>query len=293
MSKNVWLVVDVSNLCWRAFHTTGKLSHAGVATGVTFGFLKGVRDLMALHSTNRIAFCFDRGVPKRKLVYGNYKKKRHEKPLTDEEKEAYAALKAQMELLRKDYLPRLGFKNVFSSKGYEGDDVIASVVKNLPPGDEAVIVSSDKDMYQLLTDKVCVWHPVKKEAITKKSFMKEWQLAPRWWSHVKAIAGCDSDGVIGIRGVGEKTAAKFIRSEIPEDHKISNTIKANNRLYLDNLALVRLPYEGCPAFKLMKDKVKPKAWKMLTKKLGMKSIVGRVPGMVDGFGLRPQKLREE
>jgi DNA polymerase-1 len=287
-----WLILDVNNLCWRAFHSTGKLSFAGQGTGVIYGVLNEIRNLMDLHATSRIVFCFDHGENKRKAMSEGYKKSRAQKYLTmtPEEAEGHADLRRQIDALKKKHRPALGFKNVFYQDGYEADDVIASVVKNLPKGDEAVIVSSDKDLYQLLSPTVFMWHPVKKEMMTEESFREKWKLGPHWWPRIKAIAGCTSDDIKGVKGAGESKAAMYLRGELKKESKVRKDINAAKDTVRANLKLVKLPMEGCRVFEVEEDEVKPRAWKALTQKLGMRSMVNRVPGTVDGFGLKPRKI---
>lgn len=288
----IWLVVDVSNLAWRAFHTFKGMNFGGYGTGIVYGLFRDIRSLMDLHATSRIAFCFDHGSSRRKTISENYKLARHSKELTEEELEAYNDLKRQVNDMRTKHLKRLGFQNIFYQAGYEGDDMIASVVHNLPKEDEAVVVSTDKDLYQLLSKRVCIWHPIKKECITSELFTEQWGISPRRWADVKALAGCPSDGVVGIKGIGEKFAAAYIRGEHKKGSRISKMVHANKEVYQFNRQLVKLPLEGTKVLKCVEDDVKPKAWKNLAEELGMKSIAGRVPGLVNGFGLKPRKVKE-
>ena len=275
MSKR-WLILDCNNMCWRSFHTTGNLSHEGSATGVLFGFFRDVRALQENHNTKRVVFAFDVGRSLRSIVYPEYKTKRREKreQQTDAEKMAYIALNNQIKSLRKDYLPFIGYKNIFSAKGYEADDVIASVCRNsLGESDEAIIVSTDQDLYQLLSSRVSIWNPHRNVLLDKSWFRKTYGIKVSQWKEVKALAGCNTDDVKGIKGVGEKTAVKFIKGELaPTTKAFQNIEKQNAEIRLRNLPLVSLPYEGTPVFKLEDDKVDSDRWQELAQKLGMKSL---------------------
>jgi 5'-3' exonuclease len=100
---------------------------------------------------------------------------------------------------------------------------------------------------------------------------------------VKALAGCSTDGVPGIKGIGETTAVKWFRSQLkPESvaYRKINTegIDIHNR----NIQLVRLPFAGTEAFKLREDETSFERWKTLADKLGMRSIRELAPGMPRG-----------
>jgi 5'-3' exonuclease len=263
------LLIDVSCLAYRAFHTTGDLSHEGVRTGVLFGVFRSAMDLMELFATDRVAWCFDRGYVGRSELYPPYKTGRRQ--MTDEEAEAHQTLRDQLRELHKTWLPRIGFENVFSQKGYEADDVIASACQSNPG--RMVIVSSDSDLFQLLSSSVSIWNPIRKREVTSGEFSLEWGVAPSMWADVKALAGCSSDGVEGIRGVGEKTAAKFLNGKLQPGSKAYESIVTHNDVWRRNLPLVRLPFPGINRFEMVEDG--EICWEPVLEELGMTSLMGK------------------
>jgi DNA polymerase-1 len=278
MTKPPVLIIDVSAVAYTAFHTLGDLSFDGVATGVVMGLLRTIKDLQELYSTNRVAFCFDRGSDNRQAMSSVYKQNRHS-DMDEEERLAYRNLSNQLFKLRTKYLPMAGFKNLFWQDGYEADDVIASVCLNLPLGELGIIVSSDADLFQLLVDnRVIMWHLKRKAPVTAELFRKSWGIDPFLWSDVKAIAGCSGDNVIGVRGVGEKTAVKFLTGMLKETSKAHQAIVLNNATYRDNLRLVRLPFAGTKKFEVMDDEVNGTRWDRLCDLLGLKTLRGRFVG---------------
>lgn len=289
--KRTWLLFDVSNLCWRAFHTRKGLSYKGKDTGVVYGFLSDIAHLMEIHATGNVAFCFDHGKPIRKEMYEEYKANREEK--TPEELAEYVKVKKQINDLKKKHLPRLGFKNLFYQKGYEGDDFIASAVACLPKKDEALIVSTDQDYYQLLSKRVSIWNPVKKVCITAQSFYEEKGIKPEEWIKVMTLAGCSSDNIKGVIGIAEKTAIRYLSGGFPKGHRVHTMVKlAHMTGVLKQVhSLVRLPLKGCKTVKFREDRVSQTAWRNLATKLGMNSIAGRVPGLITGFGFKPKKFK--
>lgn len=269
-----WLILDATYLCWRAFYSTGVLSHGDVPTGVIYGFLRDILTFQEDHGTDRIVFCFDRGQLLRKRDYPGYKANRT-KQFNEESLQSAIQVKEQIRRLRTELLPQLGFVNVFSKSGYEADDIIASVCLNLPKKDEGIIVGADYDLYQLLTDRILMWHPTSKKATTAESFSKEYGITPTQWINVKAIAGCSSDNVIGIKGVGEKTAAKFLNGSLKPSSKAWQLISANNHVWDSNRHLVKLPYAGCPVFPLQRDQIDRREWNKVLDSMGMKSLKGK------------------
>jgi DNA polymerase-1 len=290
IKSTTWLILDVSYLCHRAFHTTGGLTHKDIPTGVIYGFLRDVVGLCEQHDTPNVVFCFDREDNKRKKVLPEYKSTRHADKTPDEIK-ARKELLRQIKNLRIDYLPRIGFSNILSEIGYEADDIIASVCLNsIGPDDEAIIVSADEDLFQLLSGQVRIWNPHKGKAYTLQAFTRDYGITPRQWARVKAIAGCRGDDVPGVAGVGDKTAAKYLRGECRPDSKAFIDIEKWKRRTKQNMRLVRLPFEGTPVFELAPDRFSIKGWRSVIEDLGMRSL-GRTDtaiftGRVRGLGLR-------
>ena len=271
----VWLLIDVSYLAWRALHSTGHLSHGDLPTGVTFGLLKCFADLRTRFPTAHMVFCFDHGKGLREQKYPWYKETRRKKVLTEEEEEKIVGMKKQINKLRTDYLKEVGFSNVFYQEGYEADDIIAQVVHHLEcdrPDDVAYIVSADKDLYQLLRKRVQMYDPKTRKGYTRKMLKADYGVSPSQWVYVKAIAGCLTDDVPGVDGVGEKTACKYLRKELKPGSVAYNNILDQAETWMDNLELVRLPFPGVKQFFPKPDKVDPKALRRITDSLGMFSL---------------------
>ena len=274
-----WLLLDSNYLAYRALHTTGKLTHENVPTGVIYGFLRDVVNLQNHHVTNHIVFCFDHGESLRKVVYPGYKISRQQrrKEQTPEEKMIHDAMHQQLTLLREEYLEEFGYNNIHYQEGYEADDMIASICHNLKPKDKAIIVSADHDLFQLLNDQVICYNPAKQVAITAESFTEKFGVAPSQWCDVKAIAGCSSDDVIGVAGVGELTAAKWLAGRLKPGSKKFEAIVKGNKLWRKNLPIVRLPYVGTEVKPLYRDETTDEKWEGLVSRLGMKSLLREAP----------------
>lgn len=267
MKKEPWLLIDCPYMAWRAHYTTGSLSHKGRPTGVLYGFFHSLHNIQSFLSVSRVAFCFDGLTNLRKAVYPDYKGNRQS---SDPMKEAmFYEVHQQIDGLKK-WLPKLGFRNVFCQEGYEADDLIASLVKQYTER-EFIILSSDKDLYQLLRPGVWIWNPVSQKSITVESFQEEWGISPDWWAWVKAIAGCKTDNIPGISGVREKTAVKYLLGKTSE----KQTQKIGTLQYdmlAKNLPLVTIPLPGLAPMELRPDEVTAKKWRSFCEWKGMKSL---------------------
>lgn len=283
-----WIVVDGDNLCHRAFWTTGQL-----AEGVLFGFFRALVDLHERFATQDVAICFDCRPSRRQSLHSDYKAGREtrRREMSPEERKNRRGLQRQIHALRDTLLSRLGYRNVFSAPGYEADDVIASVVKGLPEADTAVVVSSDQDLWQLISPTVCCYNPVKHETLTLQGFKRQWGVSPAFWADVKAIAGCSTDDVPGVPGVGEKTAARFLARQLKPESKKYQAIVANSSTWQFNLPLVRLPFDGCPRFALRENCLSEGRWSRTMQALGMDSLVRQWPRRRKAAGPPPLELR--
>ena len=273
-----WIILDCNFLCHRAKHSMGGLSHGDSATGVIYGFLKGLISYQEMFDTSNFVFCLDSKSSKRKEVYPEYKANRINHDLDDEEIEFENAFRHQMKMLRKEYLKTIGFKNVLCQKGYEADDLIASVSINIPSDQEAVIVSSDHDLFQLLSFNVSQYLPNINKTVSLQWFKKTYGIKPTIWPVVKALAGCSGDNVIGIKGAGENTIIKYLKKELnPETKTYKKIVEQEPDFFQTNHPLVALPYAGTKVFKLKKDNLSQDGWNKVTAKLGMRSIKDRLP----------------
>lgn len=284
--RRTWLVLDGNYLCWRTFFTTGRL-----ANGVTFGLLRDVQYLTEQHATPHVVFTFDHGKGIRESISPTYKSTRRAKVLTEDEAEQIAEMRRQVEEIKSTTLKECGFKNVFYQTGYEADDVCAAVVEHLPDDDQCVVVSADRDLLQLIDARVSVWDPHRKIATTIDGFREYWQIEPTHWRQVKAIAGCPTDDVRGVPGVGEITAAKFLRNEMGPGNAKWEAIHAflNTPQYEINLRLVTLPLPGVNDFELSDATVSQRDWNKVAARFGMKSLKDKQPGHKGtGFGIRPK-----
>lgn len=252
---NPTLIVDSNAVCHRAKHSMGDLSFEEKKTGVIFGFMRDIYSLATKFNTNRFIFTWDSVASHRKKIYPSYKDNRN-KEFTEEEKLINQLAYDQFTSLKNYVIPKLGFVNNFVVVGYEGDDLIASIISGIAKSEnEIIIVSSDNDLYQLLDEDVSMYSLKKKHLYTLSDFRLEWGIEPNLWAKVKAIAGCPGDGVIGIEGVKEITAIKYLKGELKPASKAYLNIKKGKPIIDLNVPVVTLPYYKTPIFTIRLNEV--------------------------------------
>jgi len=273
VTRKTWIVLDCNYLCHRARHSTGHLSYGGTPTGVIYGFLRFIKDFQYKIRQDDFVFCFDSKSSKRKKIYPDYKANRDNGELSPEERKEKKEFRLQIKRLRTKYLKDMGYKNVLVQPGYEADDLIASICLNLKKDEDALIVSCDKDLYQLLCPQVRMFSPVNNKFITYQSFITKYGIKPLEWIVVKALAGCPTDNIKGIEGIGEVRALKIIKREIDKESKAYKRYLKSGKIMTRNLNLVRLPYPGVKKFKLRHDKFSKEGFRKVIKSLNMKSLI--------------------
>ena len=238
-----WLAIDTSFLVKRAFHGAARRDpEAAVITAVL-----DAQALFREHAATALIWAFDAKPYKRSVVFPGYKVKPLPKHPDQTEAEVLAAeehLRVLTARLAEEYLPALGYKNVFRFDGYEADDVIAQFCLDAP-GDRITIASRDRDLLQLVGPHVALYDPVTRHTMTHSLFCNHYGLHPTEWPEVKAIAGCASDRLPGCAGVGESTAVRYLTGELTGGKRLTD-IRAFLKTpeYERNLKLVTLPYGG-------------------------------------------------
>lgn len=275
--SNTILVIDCNYLGYQALYTMGNLSSNDIPTGIIYGFLSRIASLSQEFDTDKFIFCWDSRFSKRKEMFSNYKSKRRSKDESREAKTKRMAAYRQFTKLRRRILPAIGFSNIFIQKGYEADDIIASVV-SADYDNTYIIISADKDLFQLIQHNIMMYNPSKQVLMTQKRFIKEYGVSPHKWVTVKAIGGCKTDDVPGIPGIGESSAIKYIRGDLPKKSKKYKDIRKNSDNILRiNVPLVKLPLKGCskrfsrPDFST--EELSVKAFRKICSKYDMQSLM--------------------
>ena len=200
--KHVYLI-DGSGFIFRAyFAIKHHLSRPdGTPTNAVYGFTTMLMKLLDDSDADHIAVIFDRARKTfRSDIYPDYKA--HRPPPPDD-------LIPQFELVR-DATRALGLKAV-DMEGYEADDLIATYARQAcEQGAKVTIVSSDKDLMQLVGDGVEMLDAMKNRTIGPDEVMEKFGVGPERVIDVQALAGDSADNVPGVEGIGPKTAAQLI-----------------------------------------------------------------------------------
>ena len=214
MKKGRMLIVDQLNLFFRNYIVNPSLSIQGQPIGGLRGCVQSLQKLVRETKPDMIVVCWDGagGSTKRKLMKKDYKAGR--KPIRlnraiknlSNEQEIENKVWQQMRLV--DYynqLPVLQF--MFDST--EADDIIAYISQSPRYKEwEKIIVSSDKDFFQLLDNKTVLMRPIQKEVLNKNSILEKFNIHPNNFAMARALVGDKSDNIEGLGGIGLKTAAK-------------------------------------------------------------------------------------
>ncbi len=265
------ILIDAHAICHAAKHSVD-LDYEGLQTGIIFVFLRQIVKLAKTLQSNHFIFAWDSRNSKRREYFPEYKASRRKDRTPLEIMKDEKCFK-QFNSLKSIILPSIGYE-CYEYDGFEADDIIASIVYY--NSDPMVIVSSDTDLYQLLGDNISMhW---KDQNYTAKQFEYEYGIPPLKWIYIKSLAGCKTDGVPGIEGIGEITACKYLRRELSPKSKVYQRIISDkgSKLIEFNQKLVTLPYEGTPIIKL---KPQPKlyldAFTHFCGKYGFQSMLGK------------------
>lgn len=208
------LLIDTSAVFHRSraalLRTCGELTtSAGVPVTGTMSFLNAIFAIMDKDTYDCVIPCAEGGNNWRKKEGSAYKATRQS---------ASIAHYADQSLLLEEVLPTLGM-SVVKAPGYEADDVIAHISRHSPAYEEIHILTCDKDLLQLVTNKVKVllFSSTKKtELVDIDGVIRHFGVYPSEVKYYKALAGDSSDNVAGIAKVGAKTAVKIITESRPE-----------------------------------------------------------------------------
>ncbi len=199
--KRVFLV-DGNSYLYRAFFATPHLSNSkGIPTNATYAFMNMLRKLQNDEKPDSLIIVFDSKAPSfREEISKAYKAQRPPMP---------GNLSAQIPYI-KSMLEAMGLP-LLEKEGFEADDIIGTVVERLKGKDtDVVIVTSDKDMMQLVSDKVKILDTMKGLSIGESEVEGKFGIKPAFMTDYLALCGDTSDNIPGVPGVGDKTARELV-----------------------------------------------------------------------------------
>jgi len=201
--ENTLYLVDGSSYIYRAYYAIRHLSSpSGQPTNAIYGFIQMLLKLLKDHQPRHVAVVFDVGrVTFRTGLYPEYKANRAAMP--DD-------LRAQVgpirDVVRAFNIPALELA------GFEADDIIGALAaRHSAAGGRVVVVTGDKDLMQIVTERVTLLDTMKGKASGIAEVIERFGVGPELVPDILGLAGDSSDNIPGVPGIGEKTAIKLIQ----------------------------------------------------------------------------------
>lgn len=198
---NLYLI-DGNSYVYRAYYAIKQLSSSkGFPTNAIFGFTNMLLKIIREKSPDAILVAFDSPTPtERHRIYEEYKAQRPETP--DDLIEQIPYIKKIISAFN---------ITMIEIPGYEADDVLGTISKRAASqGNEVFIVTGDKDMLQLVDDRIRVYDPMKDRVLDKKYIYERFGVVPERIPDFMALTGDAIDNIPGIKGIGEKTAKALL-----------------------------------------------------------------------------------
>jgi DNA polymerase-1 len=297
-------LIDGSGYIFRAYYALPPLSRKsdGLPTGAVSGFCSMLFKLLedsrvgdSIHRPTHFAVIFDSARKNfRNDIYSEYKANRSETP---------EDLVPQFEYIRKSVkafnLPSVELSN------YEADDLIATYTRQIiKVGAKVTVISSDKDLMQLVSDKVRLYDPMKSKILGEKEVVEKFGVKPNQVIDVQSLAGDPSDNIKGVPGIGIKTASELINKyktldvllkkaeEIPQN-KRRETLLANKDKALLSRQLVTLkddvPVKDKLSSFLLKEVQKEKLYDFL-REMEFNKLLSRATSFYGETGKKKSEL---
>lgn len=201
IDSNALFLIDGSYFLYRSYFALPPLHNSkGRPTQATYAFARTINKLIKTLNPHYLAVVWDTngGSTKNKELFADYKATRPEPP-------------KDLFLQKEDifsFLELVGIKNILNP-GFEADDLIGSLVKDIKDT-QIVLVCPDKDMYQLLDDKVIILDPFKDRIVDAMLYQEESGMPPSKVPFYHSLLGDSSDNIPGVKGIGKKTALDLV-----------------------------------------------------------------------------------
>ena len=259
----------------------------GEPTKATYVFTQMVLNILRDKKPDYLAVTLDYGdeSTERKEFYEDYKANRDEAP-----EDLGPQIDRIEEILEAFRVP------TYKVKGQEADDIIATIARGLAGEDiEIFIVSRDKDLYQVLTDRVRLWDPTKDKTVDPESLEKDMGFTPDQWIEIQTLTGDSTDNVPGVPGIGPKKAAGLIQKYgnveevLAHIDELTPKMRENLDAHRDTLELSRrlvtlnnkvefgFDLEACDVDRFEREKLRP-----LFEGLGFRRLMGHLDDAGDG-----------
>lgn len=221
MAETIFLI-DGMYVLFSSFYSNRNMrTLKGEPTGAIYGFVTRVESIIRDVRPHRIGVAFDsKEKTFRHRWFEPYKAKRLVPP---------EELVQQIPLV-KEYLALRGIQ-LFEASGFEADDVIAACsTAEAGKGNEVLIFSADKDLFQLVDDRIFIFHPKLKQKLDAPAVKEHFGVSPRQIVDFLSLTGDTSDNIPGVPGIGEKTALKIIEKFQGLDNLLNNLDEADEKI---------------------------------------------------------------
>ena len=224
-SYNNLLLVDGNNLSYRWLQ---RPNH----DDFKHDFVRTIQSLAKSYEAKKTIVCFDFGKSYyRKELYDEYKQNRKKAEVSDEDKQRFENFFNVL-----NDLPDYVEDTVLKFRGVEADDILTYLaIHESKKYDHTWIVSSDRDLYQLMNDDISIFNIFSRKEITKESLKEDFNLSPELYLLSRIIEGDKGDNIYGVEGIGPKRAQALALKYNTLDNLISALPIAGKAKYIQNL----------------------------------------------------------
>ena len=256
------LVIDGLNTFIRCFAVNPSTNDDGIHIGGIVGFLKSIGYAIKTHSQTRCVIVFDGkgGSQRRRKIFPDYKEKRRVNTRFNRTND-FSSFEDEQQSLRMQITRLLGYLNTLPLttlmiENVEADDVMAYIAKSVLKDSKMILMSTDKDFIQLVSDRISVWSPTKKKMYNPEMVFEEYGIPSHNFVMYRVVDGDKSDCIPGVKGWGKKTLIKKVPSiledkvMIPQD-LIDNGLDENIvKLNYDLMQLEDVDISGASKLKI-------------------------------------------
>ena len=223
-SYNNLLLIDANNVAYRWLQ---RINYNNFASD----YQRTIQSLSRSYEASKTIVCFDFGRSYYRMnMYDEYKQNR-KKPKEEDEAKKYEEFFGVL-----NALPETLNEEVLKFRGIEADDVITYLVKNLSKSyDHTWIISSDRDLYQLINDNVSIFNIFSRREITKETLKDIYDLSPEEYLLSRIIEGDKSDNIIGVEGIGPKRAQGLAKEHKTFEILLQSLPVKGRAKYIQNL----------------------------------------------------------
>jgi len=232
---NLYLI-DGNSYVYRAFYAIKGLTNSkGFPTNAIYGFTNTLLKIIREKKPDCVVVSFDSPeLTERHRIFKEYKAQRPETP-----NELVQQLPHIREMIKAFHI------RIFEVPGYEADDLIGTIAKeSAEKGMDVFIVTADKDMLQLLDEKIKIYDPVKDRILDNEYVREKFGVGPDKVTEFMALTGDAADNIPGIKGIGEKTAKELLTTFNDLEEILTHTEKIKKEklrsLITENADLARL-----------------------------------------------------